>query len=163
MHRHVQVTRRGTAQPGLALPGQPNPLSVFDSGRDSHVDGAGAGSDAGAFALVAGVLDDRTAAPAIGARFRESERPLVAADHAGAVTGGAHLRAGARPRPAPMAIRAWRRAGQPQRHRDALGGLDEIQLGLGFQVVAPSGAAGTGTRAASEQAAEEVTNVGAPA
>src|SRR6185437_6193614 len=85
VHRHVQVARRGAAQPGLTLPGQPDPLSVFDTGRDTHVDRASAGGDARAFALLAGVLDDRAAAAAFGARFGEAERALVAVDHARAV------------------------------------------------------------------------------
>src|ERR1700739_3638336 len=96
MNRHIQVTRRCTAQPGLALSGRPDPLSVLDAGRDPHVDGAGAGRHAGALALVAGVLDDRAGAPAIGAGFGEAERALVAVDHAGAVASGTNLRAGAR-------------------------------------------------------------------
>src|ERR1700739_5182803 len=99
MNRHIQVTRRCTAQPGLALSGRPDPLSVLDTGRDPHVDGAGAGGHAGALALVAGVLDDRAAAPAVGAWFGETERALVAADHTGAVARRTHLRAGTRLRP----------------------------------------------------------------
>src|SRR5271166_279465 len=159
MHGHVQITRRSAAQAGLALPGQPDPLSVFDAGRDPHVDGAGAGGDTGALALVAGVLNDRAAPPAVGARFGETERTLVAVDHTRAVARRTHLRAGARPRATAMAVGARRRAGQPQRHCHALGGLDEIQLRLGLQVVASSGPAGTGTGASSEQAAEQVADV----
>src|SRR6201996_2070419 len=161
MHRHVQVARGGAAQPGLALPRQPNALPVFDTRGNPHVDGAGAGGDAGALALVAGVLDDRAAAPAIRAGLGETERALVAVDHAGAVASGTHLRAGARARATAMAIGARGRAGQPQRHRHAFGGLDEIQLGLGLEVVAAAGPAGTGAGAASEQSAEQVTDVGA--
>src|ERR1700722_12781606 len=116
MHGHVQVTRRGATQPGLTLPGQPDPLSVFDTRRDPHIDRAGAGGDTGAFALVARVLDDRAAAAALSAGFGEAERALVAADHPGTVTGRAHLRAGARARAAAMAIGARRRTGQPQWH-----------------------------------------------
>src|SRR5260370_11305794 len=115
MHRHVTVRRWSTADPGLALRGQPDPLSILNARRDPHVDGAGAGGDSGAFALVAGVLDDRAAAPAFGAGFGESERALIAADHTGTVAVGAHLRAGARACSAAMAIGARRRAGQPQR------------------------------------------------
>src|SRR5436305_627433 len=115
MHGHIQVARRRAAQPGLALAGQPDPLSVLDTGRDPHVDGARAGGYAGAFAFVAGVLDDRAAAPAVRAGFGEAERALIAVDHARAVTAGADLRAGARARAAAMAIGARRGAGQPQR------------------------------------------------
>src|SRR5215472_15235317 len=145
MHRHVEVARRRTAQPGLALAGQPDPLAILDTGRDPHIDGAGAGGHAGAFALVARVLDDRAAAPAIGAGFGEAERALVAVDHSGAVAARTHLRAGARTRAAAMTVGAWRRAGQPQRHRHALGRLDEIQLRLGLEVVAAPRPAGAGT------------------
>ena len=42
-----------------------------------------------------------------------------------AVAVRADLRAGARPRAAAVAVGARRRAGEPQRHRDALGGLQE--------------------------------------
>src|SRR6202012_4494172 len=138
MHRHVQVTRRRTAQPGFTLPGQPNALPVFDTRRNAHIDGAGAGGDSGAFALLAGVLDDRAATPAIGARLGEPERALVAVDDAGAVTGGADLRAVPRPPATAVAVGARRRTGQPQRHRYAVGGLDEVQLRLRLQVVAAS-------------------------
>src|ERR1700744_6357957 len=161
MHGHIQVTRRGTPQPGLTLPGQPNALSVLDARRYPHVDGAGTRCDAGAFALLAGVLDDRAAPPAIGAGLGKAECALVAVDYARAVTGGAPLGAGARPRPAAMAVGARRRAGQPQRHCFAFSGLDEIQLGLGLQVVAAPWPAGTGTGATPEQAAEQVADVGA--
>src|SRR5262249_27569464 len=150
-------------QPGLALPGQPDPLSVLDTGGDPHVDGARPRGHAGAFALVAGLLDDRAAAPAIGAGLREAERALVSVDHTGTVAGGADLRAGARARAAAMTIGARRRAGQPQRHCHALGGLDEIQLGLGLQVVAAPRPGGPGAGAASEQPAEQVADVGAAA
>ena len=125
MHGDVQVARRRTAQPGFALAGQPDALTVLDARRDPDVDGAGAGGHAGALALVARVLDDRAAAPALGARLGEAERTLVAVDHARAVAVRAHLRAGARTRAAAMAVGARRRAGQPQRHRHALGGLEE--------------------------------------
>src|SRR5262249_31927900 len=122
---HIEVAGRRTAQTGLALTGEPDPLSVLDARRDPHVDGAGAGSDARAVSLVAGVLDDRAAAPALGARFGESERALVAVDDARTVAVRAHLRARAGPRPAAMTVGARRRAGQPQRHGDTFGGLHE--------------------------------------
>ena len=77
-----------------------------------------------------------------------------------AVAVRAHLRAGARTCPAAVAIRARRRAGQPQRHRHTLGGLQEGQLGLGLQVVAAARPAGSRLlRAAAEQPAEQVADV----
>src|SRR5690606_18501565 len=127
---------RRAAQARLALPGQPDALTVLDTGGNPHVDGAGPGGDAGAPAFLAGMLDDRAATTTLGAGFGETESALVAADHAGAVTARAHLRAGARPCTAAVAVGARRRAGQPQRHGHALGGLQERQFGLGLQVVA---------------------------
>ena len=59
-----------------------------------------------------------------------------------------------------MAIRARRRAGQPQRHRDTLGGFSEDEFGLGLQVVAAAGPAGPRRTASTEQAAEQVADVG---
>src|SRR6478609_4759767 len=160
MYRHVQVTRRGSAQTGLALPCQPDPLAVLDTRRDPDIDGAGAGGDAGAVTLVARMLDDRTAATAFGAGFGEPERALVAADDTGAVAGRADLRAGARACPAAMAIRAWRRAGQPQRHCHPLGGLHERQLGFSLEVVAPSWPSGPRLlRATTEKTTEQVADV----
>src|SRR5262245_22932587 len=88
------------------------------------------------------MLDDRAATAAFGARFGETERALVAADDAGSVAVRTHLRAGARTCPAAMAIRARRRAGEPQRHHHALGGLHERQLSLCLQVVTPTRPAG---------------------
>src|SRR3954452_7660966 len=81
MNRHIQVARWRSAQTGLALPGQPDPLAILHARRNPHVDGAGAGGHSGALALRARVLDDRTAAPAFGARFGEPESALIAADH----------------------------------------------------------------------------------
>src|ERR1700744_2208344 len=115
MYGHIQVPRRGAPHPGLPLPRQPNALSVLATRWYPHIDGAGTRGDAGAFALVAGVLDDRAAPAAIGASLGKTECALVAVDAPRAVTGGAHLGAGARPRPAARAVGARRRAGQPQR------------------------------------------------
>ncbi len=161
MHGDVEVARRRTAQPGLTLAREPNALPVFDTRGDAHVDGARSGGDAGPPAFVTRVLDDGTAAAAFGARFGEPERALVAVDDAGAVTAGADLRAGTRPGPAAVAVGARRRAGEPQRHRHALGGLEEVEFGLGLEVVAPPRPAGSRLGAAAEQPAEQVTDVGA--
>src|ERR1700712_4745477 len=97
MHGDVQVARRGATQTGLALPGQSDPLPVLHTRWNPDVDGAAPGGDTGALALVAGVLDDRPGAAAVGARLGKAESTLVAADYARAVTGRADLRAGARP------------------------------------------------------------------
>src|SRR4029077_713717 len=159
MYCHVEVPRGGPAQAGLTLTGQPDPLAILDTGRDPHIDGARAGRHARALALLAGVLDDRAAAAAFGARFGEPERTLIAADDTGAVSVRAHLRAGARTGAAAMAIRARRRAGEPQRHRHALGGLHARQLGFGLQIVAAARAAGARLRATAEESAEQVADV----
>src|SRR4030088_2331606 len=161
MHGHIQVTGRGSAQPGLTLAGQPNTLSVLDTRRYPHVDGAGTRRDSGAFALVAGVLDDRAAPPAVGARLGKAECALIPVDHTGAVARRTHLRAGTRSRAAAVAVRAGRRAGQAQRHCYAFGGLDKTQFGLGLQIVPAAWPAGTGTGAPPEQPAEQVADVGA--
>ncbi len=77
-----------------------------------------------------------------------------------AVAVRAHLRAGARTRAAAMAVRARGRAGQPQRHGHTLGGLQEVELGLGLQVVAAPRPAGSRLLgAAAEQSAEQVADV----
>src|ERR1700756_1677650 len=104
MHRHVQIARRCASKPCLALTGQPDALTVLHARGYPHVDGPAARGHAGAFALGARVLDDRARAAAVGARLRESESTLVAADHAGAVARRAHLRARARPRAAAVTI-----------------------------------------------------------
>src|SRR3954449_6509162 len=113
MNGHVQVARRCSAQTGLTLAGQPDPLAVLDARRDPHVDRARASGHPGALAFRARMLDDRTAAPAFGAGFGEPERALIAADDTRAVAVRADLRAGARTCPAAMAIRARCRAGEP--------------------------------------------------
>src|SRR5882757_6148230 len=159
MYCHVEIPRGGTTQAGLALSGQPDALAILDTGRDPHIDCASAGRHARAFALLAGVLDDRAAATAFGARFGEPERTLIAADHTGPVAVRADLWAGARTCPAAMAIRARRRAGEPQRHRHALGGLHERQLGFGLQIVAAARPARARLRATAEQSAEQVADV----
>src|SRR5882757_1500979 len=158
VHGDVQVARGGAPQTGLALAGQPDPLTVLDAGWDPHVDGASPGRRALAAALLARLFDDRARAPAFGARFGESERALVAADYAGAVAVRAHLRAGTRARTAAMAVGTRRRAGEPQRHRHALGGLEEGQRGLGLEIVAATGTAGPRLLST---AAEQITDVGA--
>src|SRR3989442_13956005 len=117
MHGHVQVARRGAAQSGLALPGQPDPLAVLDARRDPHVNGAAAGGDTGSLALLAGVLDGRPRAAAVCAWLGEAKSALVAADHTGAVARGAHLGASPWPGSAAVTVGACRRASQPQRHR----------------------------------------------
>ena len=160
MHGDIQVARRGAPQPGLALAGQPDALAVLDARRDPHVDGAGPGGDTGAPAFVAGMLDDRAAATTVGARFGEPERALVAVDHPGAVTGRADLRAGAGARPAAVAVGARRRAGEPQRHGDTLGRLEEVEVGFGLEVLAAARPTGARLRAPSEQPAEQVADVG---
>src|SRR5689334_3589147 len=85
VHRDVEITRGSATQPGLALARQPNTLTVLDARWDPHVDGAGPGRHPGALTFLARVLDDRSAAPALGARFGEPERSLVAVDHSGPV------------------------------------------------------------------------------
>jgi hypothetical protein len=60
-----------------------------------------------------------------------------------------------------VTVGARRRAGQPQWHRHTFGGLQEAQLGFGFQVVATSRTAWTRRSAAPEQAAEQVADVAA--
>ena len=61
-----------------------------------------------------------------------------------------------------MAIRARRRTGQSQRYLHALGGFQKIELGLGLQILAAPRPTGPrcGT-AATEQPAEQVTDIGA--
>ena len=82
MNGDVQVTRRRTPQTSLTLTGQSDPLAILHPRRNPHVDGSVAGRDAGAATLIARILDQRTATPAVGARFGEAERTLVAVDHA---------------------------------------------------------------------------------
>src|ERR1700737_4934027 len=130
MHCHVEVTRGRAAKSSLALTGQPNALPVFDPRRNPNVDGAGAHGLSGALALGTRVLDDRATAAAIGARFGESERSLIAVDHARAVARAAHRGAGAWTRAATVAVRARRRARDPQRHLHTLGGLEEVEFRL---------------------------------
>ena len=61
-----------------------------------------------------------------------------------------------------MAVGARRRAGQPQWHPHTLGGLEEVQVGLGLEVLAAAGPAGPGLLCAPpEQSAEQVTDIGA--
>src|ERR1700759_2321964 len=163
MDRDIEVARRRTAQARFALARQPDPLAVFHTRWNPHVDRTTAGGDAGALALVAGVLDDRPAAAALGARLGNPESALIAVDYARAVTRRADLRAGARARSAAMAVGARRRTGQPQRHRHALGGFQEIQFGFGFQVVAPARPARPRLSAPTEQSAEQITDVVAAA
>ena len=160
MHGDIEVTGGRTAQPRFALAGQTDALAVLDTRWDSHVDGATASGDAGAPAFVAGVLDDRAAPAAVRAGLGESERALVAGDHAGSVAGGAHLGAGSRPGSAAVAVGARSRAGQPQRHGHALGGFQEVEFGLGFQILTAPGPGGARLGAPVEQAAEEVADVG---
>src|ERR1700738_4364694 len=160
MHGDVQVARRRPPQPCLALTGQPDALPVLHAGRYPDVYRAGAGSRPGAFALGAGVLDDRAGAPAVGARFGEPERALVAVDHARSVARAAHLRAGARACTAAMTVGARCGAGEPQRHRYALGGLEEVELGLGLEVVAATRTTRPRLRTRpTEQSAEQVPDV----
>src|SRR6202034_1947700 len=159
----VQISRRSAAQSRFTLTGQPDPLPVLHARGYPDVDGAGSRRDTGALAFIAGVLDDRPAAAALGRRLGEAESPLIAVDYARAVTRRADLRAGARPGSAAMAVGARRRAGQPQRHRYALGGLHEAEFGLGLQVVAATRPAGPGLCSASEQSAEQVPDVVAAA
>src|ERR1700730_10418000 len=163
MHGDIQVARRSAAQSGFALTGQPDPLPVFHARGYPDVDGSGAGGDTGSLAFLAGMLDDRPAAAALGARLGEAESALITVDYARAVTRRADLRAGARPGSAAMTVGARRRAGQPQRHRHALGGFHEVEFGLGLQVVAATRPAGPRLCAASEQSAEQVPDVVAAA
>src|SRR5690606_23944698 len=60
-----------------------------------------------------------------------------------------------------VAVGARRGAGQPQRHRHTLGGLEEVELGLGLKILAAPWP--TGPRlgaAAAEQPTEEVADIG---
>ncbi len=107
------------------------------------------------------MIDPRAAA--VGAWLGKAEGALVSADYTRAVARRADLGAGARPGATTVAVGARRRTGQPQRHRHTLGGFQEVELGLGFQVVSTTGPAGPGLSPTAEQSAEQVTDVAAAA
>src|SRR5690606_2652197 len=160
---HVQVTGRGAAATRLTLTGEPDALLVVHTRRNAHRQGARPGAHALARALRARGVDDRPASAAVTARFGERERPLTPVDQTGAAAGRAGPRLGARPGAGPAARAAFRRAGQPQRHRGTAHRLDEVDTDLRLHVRAAPGRRGRGGRAPVEQVAEHVPEATEPA
>src|SRR6185437_14507184 len=93
---HVQVARRATPSPGLALGGQPHAAAVLHARRDVHAVALHLHGLAAPLARRAGILDLGAGAAALGARLGDREQPLALRLDAAALAARAHRRARAR-------------------------------------------------------------------
>src|SRR5438270_11874494 len=171
VHDDEQVAGRATVRARRAAARHADALAVVDAGRDPHLHVAAAALDAPPTALVARVLDDRAAPAARRADLRERERTLVDENLAAAAALRADVGRGAGLGTGPVAHRAHRVGGEAHARRDALHGVEKVEVQFGLEVGAAlrTGLPGPATAtpasapaaAAPEQAAEQITEAGA--
>src|SRR5256714_1718153 len=170
VHDHEQVAGRAAVRTRRAAARHADALAVVDAGRDPHLHVAAAALDAPPTALVARGLDDRAAPAARRADLRERERTLVDENLAAAAALRADVGRGAGLGTRPVAHRAHRVGGEAHARRDALHGVEKVEMQLGLEVGAalrtglpgPAATAATtpASSAAAEQAPQPVTEAG---
>src|SRR6185436_14049309 len=124
----VEIAGGAAVEPLLALAGEAQPRTLFDAGRDGHLERALLLDPPLAAAALAGVGDHRAAAAALRAGAGDGEEALREAhlaDAAAGVAGGGRAGAGAA---AALALLADLEARYLQRVGGAEGGLLERQL-----------------------------------
>src|SRR5712692_7050144 len=165
VHDHVQVAGWPTVGARGAAALHSDALTVVDPGRNAHLHGARPHFDAATLAIPALVLDDVAATTARGAHLRERERALIDRNRARSSTRSAYFGHRAGLGAGAVAHVALRLRRDVHRGRDAMHGVEKVEVQLGFDVVtalgpdrpAPTGAAPSTTAALpTEQATQDV-------
>src|SRR3981081_2691973 len=134
VHDHEQVAGRATVRARRAAARHPDALAVVDAGRDPPLHAAAPALDAPPTALVARVLDDRAAPAARRADLRERERTLVDENLAAPAALRADVGSGAGLGTRPVGQRAHRVGGEAHARRDALHGVEKVEVQFGLEV-----------------------------
>src|SRR5256885_5224125 len=169
VHDDEQVAGRPTVRARCAAIRHADALAVVDTRRDPHLHVAAAAFDAPPTALVARVLDDRAAPAARRADLREREGTLVDEHLAAPAALRADVGRGAGLGTGPVAHRAHRVGGEAHARRDALHGVEKVEMQLGLEVGAalrtglPGPAATAATTPASSAAAGQAAEQGTAA